>query len=127
MKLCRRSFVIGLTTGLLVALLLWITGAGVAPNVLDRLDKQAINNWRVAREALLRDAAFRACVTENMVRQAATAKGLKVETHDKGTFRTPEYLAQAASVLRVHVVPGLPFDKDPGDLFGFDDQGCLLP
>lgn len=114
----------GLASGLALTALLWITGAGVAPNILERLDRQGINNWRAAQNALIQDAASRACTTETDLIAAAEARNWRTEP---GRGYIPNHLQAAHTLLRIHVVPGVPFDKEPGDLFGFDARGCLLP
>jgi len=122
-----KRFVQGLLCGIALFSLLVLTGIpGLMPGALERMDRAGIAAWKEARHAFARDLAAAGCTGQDAVRAAATARGWEVETVIVGTTRLPQRLSSARYALRVHTVPGLPFDKAPGDLEGFDAEGCLI-
>ncbi|MEL7099313.1 MAG: hypothetical protein AAGM84_10840 [Pseudomonadota bacterium] len=115
-----KRFLQGVLTGVALFSVLILTGIpGVMPNVLARLDRAAMSEWRLARLMFLTDVAFLACATPDDVRTAAEARGWGVEVE------VPREDGVSAA-LRVHTRPIAPFDKEPGELSRFDDRGCLM-
>ncbi|MEO0939099.1 MAG: hypothetical protein AAFY38_13175 [Pseudomonadota bacterium] len=115
-----KRFIQGLLTGVALSSLLLLTGIpGVLPNVIDRLDRAAMAEWRLARLRFLTDVAFLSCASPNDLRAAAEVRGWGVEVE------VPREEGVTA-LLRIHTRPEQPFDKDPGDLARFDERGCLM-
>ncbi len=122
-----KRFWYGVLTGVALCSVLILTGIpGITRGTLQIIDDNAVARWQAARLAFLSDAAFLACATEKDLRQAAEARGWEVETVNLATEQIPERLDDATFAIRIHVRPPMPLDKDPGDIEGFDDRGCLM-
>lgn len=89
-------------------------------------DEAGIAKWNMARLIMLEDAASRGCLTQQNLIDAATAQGWtyrQVGLEEDWLYHGYD---NPAALLNIDTRPGLPFDKQPGDIYGFDAEGCML-
>ena len=91
---------------------------------LDEWDQRGVARFLGAEASYLEQLATASCARRAAFIATARARGWTVEEQPEHVWG--EKAATAHSALRVHVEPPLPFSKEPGVLYFFDRQGCLI-
>lgn len=89
-------------------------------------DVRNVRGFQRAYGQFFRDAATSGCVTRTAILDAAIDRGWEYENDRQPPFRSvsPDDWSIA---VRVFTVPQLNFSKEPGVMFFFDENDCILP